>query len=216
MTSDKGSDALLMRQLHQEYQDILLLGKNMVGEIYLVDILAKLHFIDTDFTQDKARQFYAFIEKSKQNILVKSELEQFKGEQEDIPKNLFKITCAILNLQVNQRGTTTNYLDEDLLKTYLESINHSRDEHDLILINQLATIKNLINRPTYSLSDRQIRLIHLKFKNMADSREAHFTKKTKDNIIQKETAIEEQYNREQMGGREIYTPQAESSKYNNP
>jgi len=50
---------------------------------------------------------------------------------------------------------------------------------------------------------------------MADSREAFFTKKTKDNIIQKETAIEEQYNREQMGGREIYTPQAES-KYNNP
>jgi hypothetical protein len=51
----QGSDALLIRQLHQEYQDILLLGKNMVGEIYLVDILAKLHFIDGDVSNEKAR-----------------------------------------------------------------------------------------------------------------------------------------------------------------
>lgn len=92
------------------------------------------------------------MDKSKQNILVKSDLEQFKGDHDDISKNLFKITCAILNLSVNQRGH--NFLEENLLNTYLDSINHSRDDHDLILINQLATIKNLINRPTYSLSDK--------------------------------------------------------------
>mmetsp|Transcript_7897 Transcript_7897/g.12234 ORF Transcript_7897/g.12234 Transcript_7897/m.12234 type:complete len:89 (+) Transcript_7897:1304-1570(+) len=88
----------MIRHLHQEFQDVLILEKNMAGEIYLVDVLTKLHFLDDDLARDTGRNLYQFLEKSKQNILVKSDLEQFKSDQEDITKNLFKICCAIMNL----------------------------------------------------------------------------------------------------------------------
>ena len=42
----------------------------MVGEIYLVDILSKLHLIDGFGTNQNAKQIYAFMDKSKQNVLV--------------------------------------------------------------------------------------------------------------------------------------------------
>merc|ERR1712046_136763 len=158
----------LIRQLHQEYQDVLVTGKNMVGDIYLVDVLARLHLINSDMTQERAREVFNFMDKSKQNILIKSDLEQYRTEYDDIQKNLFKVVCAILNLQVNQRDY--NYMEPYTLNTYLDAIKHVRDDQDLVLINQLATIKNLINRPVYSLSDMQVRQIHLKFKNMADER----------------------------------------------
>lgn len=202
---ERESMTLLIRQLHQEYKDILMLGKNMVGEIYLVDILSKLHFIDGYGTNQNAKQIYAFMDKSKQNVLIQSDLEQFRGESEDIQKNLFMVTCAILNLQVNQKGQ--NFLEDSLLNTYLDSINHARDDLDLILINQLATIKNLIIRPTYSLTERQISRIHLKFKNMADDRESFFIKKQKETQVRQEETIEQQY------AREFSTPQTKEALY---
>jgi hypothetical protein len=125
----------------------------MAGEIYLADILEKLHFLYEDKKLvAKNRQLFAFLERSKQNLLIASDLESFKSEQDDISKNLFKICCAILNLNVQQRGH--NYLDDKLLYTYLDAINYNRDDPELILIDQLASIKSLINRKTYSLSDK--------------------------------------------------------------
>lgn len=164
------TDAGLIRQFHQEYQDALLLSKNLAGESYLVDIVERLNFLYADQSlREKNTQLYAFLEKSKQNLLVKSDLEQFRGDQDDIVKNLFKVCCAVLNMSVNQRGS--NYLDEKLLVTYLDGINYHRDDPELVLIDQLATIKSLINRKAYSLTDRQIKMIHDKFRNMYDNRE---------------------------------------------
>lgn len=142
----------------------------MTGESYLVDIIERLHFLYADQSlKEKNKQLYAFLEKSKQNLLVQSDLEKIRGDQEDIVKNLFKICCAILNMSVNQRGS--NFLDEKLLQTYLDGINFHRDDEELVLIDQLATIKSLVNRKSYSLTDRQIKMIHDKFRNMFDNRE---------------------------------------------
>ena len=43
-------DPAAVRQFHQEYQDVLVMGKNMAGEIYLVDIMERLHFLYHDVT----------------------------------------------------------------------------------------------------------------------------------------------------------------------
>ena len=42
------TDAGLIREFHQEYQDALLLSKNLAGESYLVDIVERLHFLYSD------------------------------------------------------------------------------------------------------------------------------------------------------------------------
>jgi hypothetical protein len=100
------TDAGAIREFHQEYQDALLMSKNLAGDSYLVDIVERLHFLYSDQNaKDQNRQLYAFLEKSKQNLLVKSDLEQYRGDQDDIVKNLFKICCAILNMSVSTRST---------------------------------------------------------------------------------------------------------------
>lgn len=167
---DTQTNAGAIREFHQEYQDALMMSKNLAGESYLVDIVERLHFLYSDQSlKVQNRQLYAFLEKSKQNLLVKSDLEQFRGDQEDIVKNLFKICCAILNMSVGQRSSNT--LDNKLLQTYLDGINYHRDDPELVLIDQLATIKSLINRKSYGLTDKQIKMIHDKFRNMYDNRE---------------------------------------------
>lgn len=67
----------------------------------------------------------------------------------------------MLGLYINQKGN--NYLDDKLLITYLDTINFHRDDPDLVLIDQLATIKSLVNRKSFSMTDKQVQLIHDKF-----------------------------------------------------
>jgi hypothetical protein len=122
LVEDK-KDASKIRRLHEEFQDILANGKNMVGEVYLVDIL---HYFDEDLRRDNSKNLFSFLEKSKQNILIMSDIEQQKLDQDDIQKNLFKVCCAISNLQINQRNQ--NYMDDKLLFCYLDSINFHRDD----------------------------------------------------------------------------------------
>jgi hypothetical protein len=166
------------------------MSKNLTGESYLVDVVERLHFLYADQNlKEKNKQLYAFLEKSKQNLLVKSDLEQFRGDQEDIVKNLFKICCAILNMSVNQRNS--NFLDEKLLQTYLDGINYHRDDPELVLIDQLATIKSLVNRKSYSLTDSQIKKIHDKFRNMYDNRERAAYLKEREQFVSVKSANEE-------------------------
>ena len=93
MDESSRSDAQAIRQLHLEYQDVLQNGKNLAGEIYLVDILEKMHLLPSD----EKKEIHQFLRQTKQKLLIKSDLESYP-EQEDIVKNLFNIICAILNL----------------------------------------------------------------------------------------------------------------------
>lgn len=58
---------------------------------------------------------------SKKSLLIDMDAGQFKGESEDITKNLFKVCCAIMNLRPKQRHT--NPLDDRLLRKYLDEVN---------------------------------------------------------------------------------------------
>jgi hypothetical protein len=104
--------------------------------------------------------------------LIKSDLEANNQDLYDISKNLFKVLCAILGLHINTKGQ--NYLDDKLLVTYLDTINFHRDDPDLVLIDQLATIKSLVNRKSFTMTQTQVALIQQKFSNMLDSRNSYF------------------------------------------
>jgi hypothetical protein len=56
------------------------------------------------------------------------------------------------------------------LATYLDSINLEINDEDIVLMNQLATIRGLANRKAFSISDKQIAMIHKKFLNLYDQR----------------------------------------------
>ena len=71
---------------------------------------------------------------------------------EDLTKNLFKIFCGIFNLRLRQRGI--NQLEDKLLNSYLDAVNFKIEDNDIILLNQMATIKSLVNRKSFSISDR--------------------------------------------------------------
>jgi|TARA_B110000305_G_C19329028_1_gene582976 hypothetical protein len=87
---------------------------------------------------------------------------------DDAVKNLFKVLCGVMNMRLKQRGF--NPMDEKILRSYLDAINHNILDDDLILLNQLATIKSLSNRKAFSVTESQISKIHKKFVNMHDER----------------------------------------------
>jgi len=88
---------------------------------------------------------------------------------DDIVKNFFRILCEIMNMPLNlSRGL--NPIKDDLLYESLDTINFSLLDNDLIVLNQLATLKGLCNRSIFSLKDEQGMAIHEKFKNMYNER----------------------------------------------
>ena len=57
-----------------------------------------------------------------------------------------------MNMPLKQRGV--NPIDDKVLGSYLDSINPEILDDDIVLLNQLATIKSLANRKSFSISDR--------------------------------------------------------------
>ena len=62
-------------------------------------------------------------------------------------------------------------MEDKILNTYLDAINNDILDDDIILLNQLATIKSLANRKAFSINDKQIAMIHKKFVNLFDQRQ---------------------------------------------
>jgi hypothetical protein len=87
---------------------------------------------------------------------------------DDVLRNLFKILCGVMNMRLRQRGL--NPIDDVLLQTYLDSVNQEILDSDILLLNQLSTLKNLANRRFFSIDERQIVKIHRKFINMFEQR----------------------------------------------
>jgi hypothetical protein len=77
-------------------------------------------------------------------------IREAPGGSDDICKNLFKVLCGMMNYKLVQRGL--NPLDDKTLKSFLDTINFDILDGDLILLNQMATIKRLVNRKAFSLS----------------------------------------------------------------
>ena len=47
----------------------------MVGDIYLVDVIRHLHYLDDELEKDNSENLFKFLEKSKQNLLIDTELQ---------------------------------------------------------------------------------------------------------------------------------------------
>jgi len=69
-------------------------------------------------------------------------------------------------MRLRQRGH--NPVDDKLLMTYLDAINFEVHDTDMVLLSQFATIKSLINRKAFCVTDKQIEIIHRKFMNLFD------------------------------------------------
>jgi hypothetical protein len=52
-----------------------------------------------------------------------------------------------------------------LLNSYIRAINFGHQNPDFVIMDQLNTIKSLVNRKAYMLNNRQIDLVHEKFYN---------------------------------------------------
>ena len=73
-----------------------------------------------------------------------------------------------MNMRLKQRARSP--LDDQTLVSFLDAINFDILDDDLILLNQMATIKRLANRTAFSISDKQIALLHRKFANLYEQR----------------------------------------------
>jgi hypothetical protein len=108
------SNVQTIRKFHKEFNEVLNFGSNVAGELYLVDILKKLHLLPSGeelSTKEYERELYSLMTNSRDNLLIRSELDTQQDPESpsqdftgDLTRNLFKVCCAILELQVNQRG----------------------------------------------------------------------------------------------------------------
>ena len=118
-------------------------------DIYLVDVLEQLHLL-MDSNEDQ-QALLSFLKRSKQNLLIKSKRSPVQHSLE-FCQNLYTTLIAILNIDGPVGSIEFN--DENF-KYYIYGINFNRDDDDLIIIDQVSTIKSLINRPSYYFTHKQ-------------------------------------------------------------
>ena len=135
------------------------------NQVYLVEVLDHLKFINEDQLMRQSVKLNSMIKQYRKNLYIETESGNFTGMSEDVTKNLFKICCAIMNYRPKQRDQ--NKIEDYVLKSYLDHVDENRSGRDILIIDQLQCIKSLANRRAFSLSDKQIALIHLKFQNLS-------------------------------------------------
>ena len=179
------SDATLVKMFHEEFNNVVRNSTRGGNSLFLLDALEQLNLIDSSLLEepnlqdhhDKYKKLKIALRDQKSNILVS---QGGSGGPDDIQRNLFKVCCAILNLKAPQMGQAS--LDEGLLYQYLDQVDINSFALDSNLFNQIQVIKNLANRKAFSLSDKEIKMIHLKFKNMSIHRKnmMHDARKVKN------------------------------------
>lgn len=177
----KGNNAGKLKDLYKEFCDSINNNKQKnyrhQNDICLHDVISDMHLIGPDTDDNLQRQVTegtentaistenVKVQKQKFLLPLRNEAQHFdEHAKEDVLKNLFKILCGIMNMGLKQRGI--NMIDTQILRQYLDSINFNIQDNDLILLNQLAAIKGLANRKAFSLSEQQLSMIHIKFKNL--------------------------------------------------
>lgn len=168
-TASTTSDQYLIMQLHREFQDVV---QNHVYErksLHIEDILQDMGFIDERIVSNQQTRLGIMLRQQRNNLLLTSQSGSVMSEETDeITQNLFKVLCAIMNLKPANRAY--QQLDQNLLNSYLSYIDLNKDDQDILILEQLATIKSLINRQPYSLGDNQVFAIHKKFMNLYQNR----------------------------------------------
>lgn len=139
-----------------EFQSIV---ENCETDLYLVNALEMLKLIPRD------NNMLYHLRKSPHNMLVRP-YNVMKNE--DVIKNLFLVFCAILNIQLKQRDAPDS-IEDKTIQQNLRSIDLERDSK-VAYHGELAAIKELICRRHFSISERQVQLIHDSFRNLHDNR----------------------------------------------
>ena len=107
-------------------------------------------------------------QRGKFQLRIESYARGGPGDSDDVVKNLFKILCGVMNMRLKQRAV--NPLDDQTLASFLDAINFDILDDDLVLLTQMATMKRLANRKAFSISDKQIAMLHRKFANLYEQR----------------------------------------------
>lgn len=137
--------------------------------MHIEDILQDMGFIDERIVSNQQTRLGIMLRQQRNNLLLTSQSGSVMSEETDeITQNLFKVLCAIMNLKPANRAY--QQLDQNLLNSYLSYIDLNKDDQDILILEQLATIKSLINRQPYSLGDNQVFAIHKKFMNLYQNR----------------------------------------------
>ena len=98
---------------------------------------------------------------------------------DDIVKNLFRILCEIIKMPLQSRGLTP--IKTDILYESLDTVNFTLLDNDLIVLNQMATLKGLCNRCAFTLTPDLACCLHDKFKNLCNQREEYIRKRDTGN-----------------------------------
>ena len=98
------TEAQVIKSFYKEYCSVVKENVTPSSQVYLVDVLEQLHFLDDEAVNDNRMGLCNLLRKHKKSLMVYSKSGEYSGESEDIIKNLFKICCAILNLKLKQRG----------------------------------------------------------------------------------------------------------------
>lgn len=130
---NKNSDDKLIKVFHEEYYSIINGAKQQNMNLYLMDILGQMKFIDEEILlspnfnnpNDRYRKLKVLLRNQNNNLLVVSNQEDYP---QDIAKNLFKVLCAIFNLKAKQTGLYI--MDEELLEQYCEQIESNKFSSD--------------------------------------------------------------------------------------
>jgi len=148
----------LVKKFFDEYHNIINDSIDTGVTLNLLNVLEQIFLIDSEILKEPTLQdghsrysnLKQIIKEQKNNLTIQSNT---LPEQDHIQTNLFKICCAILNLKPGQRGMP--YIDDNLLAQYLDQIvvnePYQTDEN---LLAQVSVIKNLINRKSFSLTDK--------------------------------------------------------------
>lgn len=171
-----------VKNFYKEYTRVVKSCLRPTHQVCLITILEEMHFIDERITSDPGFKLYHLVDRFREEFLVYSRSGEYTGEAEDIIKNLFKVLCGIMNLKLHQRGH--NQLSEELLRTYAEAIKFYEDEPDYTTMDMLHTIKNLINRKAFSLSETQLEYLHNKFRDFFYNRQSWYEANQPDTQVQ--------------------------------
>jgi hypothetical protein len=101
--------------------------------------MQKLGFLDYNIEDPKLKQI---IDSQPQNFTLKN--------SDGVVKNFFKILCAIDHIGA-VKGPYSQ-LDNKVLNTYLNNLNLNKPDPAIVILDQISTIRYLVNREAYSLN----------------------------------------------------------------
>lgn len=130
---DDESETIKIKKFYKEYSQVVKKNLSQDREIYLVDILEQLHFLDDEAVNDTRETLCQILRTHRDQLMIQSYSGEYSGEHEDIIKNLFKFLCGIQNFKLKQRGH--NELSDPLLKQIVNAMSYEHDDPNFIVMD---------------------------------------------------------------------------------